>query len=571
MKKKLVRLAAVTGIAGLIASMAPLSSAFAATEPTWAGTSDAKVYLVNNTTITQIDAGTELPWNFTSGVILSSTPVPVAPTDDYEPLRLPAPTGGATTAIPFIAPVGSEKNKSAWTAWGTTANLGGLGALMPAVQPNKLTIGANAATVKANGGTYSMGLAYLSGNTVTSAYFTTINVDANVGTWKFATPPIDCATTNTDIVTTTSLVAADAQVEAGKTTTLTATVSASKVVPGNVHFFDGTTDLGGIALSSGSASKIVNIATTGAHTFSAKFVDNTVETATCPARTTDTFKASTSADVTVTGTVPTVPVPPNAAGEEALNVNSKHGATATYDEATHKATLNVDAVNEGKTVNVIAYSTPTFLGQLVVTGGKVTVDVSTLAAGTHKLSIADPNTGDVLAWAEFIKSDAAISPSFSKTIDADVAALAPADGEFSLINTSGASVHLANPVIVGGQSVVSGELGTFKVTDMRQVSKPGWSLKTDVADFKKGTDTIAASALGFAPKSVSQAGTGATAPTMGAAQTSGSASYPWNFATLAGGAFSGVSTYNADLVFTAPAGKPAGTYSSTITLTLVSN
>jgi hypothetical protein len=35
--------------------------------------------------------------------------------------------------------------------------------------------------------------------------------------------------------------------------------------------------------------------------------------------------------------------------------------------------------------------------------------------------------------------------------------------------------------------------------------------------------------------------------------------------------FSGVSTYDIDLVFTAPTGKPAGTYTSTLTLTLVSN
>ena len=41
-------------------------------------------------------------------------------------------------------------------------------------------------------------------------------------------------------------------------------------------------------------------------------------------------------------------------------------------------------------------------------------------------------------------------------------------------------------------------------------------------------------------------------------------------AVLAAGGFSGVNTYNADLVFTAPAGSPAGTYTSTLTLTLIS-
>jgi hypothetical protein len=420
-------------------------------------------------------------------------------------------------------------------------------------------------TLVTSGGSFWYGVAYTTNNgvTVSGAVYREINITAGTGNYTVGAVEVEAAAA-TDVPTTTTVSATPTSVEAGQTTTLTANVAATgKTVTGNVEFYEGTTKIGTVALSAGSASKVVTVGTTGAHAYSAKFVENTVGS--------DKFLASASTEVTVTGTAPSVPVPPNAAGEEALNVNSKHGATATYDEATHKATLNVDAVNEGKTVNVIAYSTPTFLGQLVVTGGKVTVDVSTLAAGTHKLSIADPNTGDVLAWADFIKSDAAISPSFSKTIDADVAALAPADGEFSLINTSGASVHLTNPVIVGGQSVVSGELGTFKVTDLRQVSKPGWKLSTNVADFTKGSDTIAKSALGIAPKVVSQAGTGATAPTMGAALTSGSASYPWDFATLAGGAFSGVSTYNADLVFTAPAGKPAGTYSSTITLTLVSN
>ena len=63
-------------------------------------------------------------------------------------------------------------------------------------------------------------------------------------------------------------------------------------------------------------------------------------------------------------------------------------------------------------------------------------------------------------------------------------------------NLSGSTVNLTNPAVVNGKSVVSGTLGSFKVTDLRQVSKPGWNLQTSVTDFTKGTDTIAASALG---------------------------------------------------------------------------
>jgi hypothetical protein len=402
---------------------------------------------------------------------------------------------------------------------------------------------------------------------VKAAYYTTINVDAGTGTWAFATPAAPVV--NTDIATTTTLAANPTSVEAGSTTVLTATVSASKSVSGNVEFYNGATKIGTTAVASGTASYTATVGSTGANTFSAKFVKNTVSSGT---NTTDTFLASTSADVTVTGTTPAVAMPPKAPSDNALNVTTANGATAIYDAATHKVTLsNIPAAAEGKIVNAFAYSSPTYVGSPTVTGGAITVSVSTLAAGTHNLAITDTTTGDVIAWASFSKTDAAISPSISKQINADVInGQTPADGEFSLTNDSGATVNLTNPTLVNGESVVSGELGKFHVTDLRQVTKPGWNLSTTVLDFTKGTDTIDKSALGITPKLISNAGTGASAPSLGTAQASKSAVYPWDFAALAAGGFSGVNTYNADLVFTAPAGKPAGTYSSTLTLTLIS-
>jgi hypothetical protein len=565
MKKSAYRVAAAAAVAGLFATMAPLS-AFAATEPTYDTTTDAPIYLMNGDTAERYAPGTQLDWGVSAGVIL--TAVPVTATTTPEQMRFPAPTGGALTTIAFISAPGSERTKSAWKAYGDSATLDGVGVLQPSVWPEYLGNG-NPNAVKAAGGNYSMGVAYLKNNdlTVVSAYYTTINVDAGTGTWKFASPPPTCPTLDVEHVTTTSLAPVSADVLVGNTTILTATVASDVVVPGNVEFFKGTTSLGTVGLSAGSAPKTVTVVTGGISTYSAKYVENTVSG--CPK---NHFAASTSNDATVTGTVPPPPAVPNAPTESSLNPSTAHGASATYDVATHTASLNnIPAINNGKSVNVFGYSTPTFLGLQTIAGGTVTVNVSTLAAGVHTLAVADPTTGDVYGWATFTKTDAAISPTVVKTINADVAGQTPSDGEFSLTNTSGATVNLTNPALVNGASVVSGELGTFKVTDQRMVTKPGWKLSTYVTDFTKGTDTIAASALGIDPKIVSQAGTGATAPTLGAAMTSGSASYPWNFATLAGTSFSGVSTYNADLVFTAPAGKPAGTYNSTLTLTLISN
>ncbi len=556
MNASLRRIGAGT-LAALIASVGFASTAFAATEPTtFPSGSDAPVYLVDADTNTGYAAGTQLEWDSPLGVILSAVPAPTAPTDTA-PMRLPF-VSGSLTETPFISAPGAERTPSSWKAWADEVNLNNKGAFLPNITPIGLGYGSQSSILSA-GGTFSLGVAYRSGpSTVTAAYFTTINVDATTGTWKFATP-----VTIADVATTTTLVADKASIELGSSVNLTATVAASGKTPsGNVEFYKGATKLATRALSSGSASYAVTPDATGTQTYSAKFVENTVGS--------DKFLASTSSDLSVEVTTPPPPVVPNAPTEGALNSGTANGATASYDATTHKVTLNVDAANNAKSVNVFAYSTATFLGTQTVTDGKVVADVSGLAAGTHKVAIVDPTTYEVIAWADFDKTDAAISPSITKTINAEAAAVAPSDGEFSLTNLSGDTVNLTNPAIVNGKSVVSGTLGSFKVTDLRQVSKPGWNLQTSVTDFTKGTDTIAASALGIKPKAVSQVGTDATAPTLGDEQVSGSASYPWYFATLGSGKYSGTSTYDADLTFTAPAGKPAGTYTSTLTLTLIS-
>ncbi len=556
MNASLRRIGAGT-LAALIASVGFAGTAFAATEPTtFPSGSDAPVYLVDADTNTGYAAGTQLEWDSPLGVVLSAVAAPTAPTDTA-PMRLPF-VSGSLTETPFISAPGAERTPSSWKAWADEVNLNNKGAFLPNVTPIGLGYGSQSSILSA-GGTFSLGVAYRSGpTTVTAAYFTTINVDATTGTWKFATP-----VTITDVATTTTLAADATSVDLGNSVTLTATVAASGKTPsGNVEFYKGATKLATRALSSGSASYAVTPDATGTQTYSAKFVENTVGS--------DKFLASTSSDLSVEVTTPPPPVVPNAPTEGALNSGTANGATASYDATTHKVTLNVDAANNAKSVNVFAYSTATFLGTQTVTDGKVVADASGLAAGTHKVAIVDPTTYEVIAWADFDKTDAAISPSITKTINAEAAAVAPSDGEFSLTNLSGDTVNLTNPAIVNGKSVVSGTLGSFKVTDLRQVSKPGWNLQTSVTDFTKGTDTIAASALGIKPKAVSQVGTDATAPTLGDEQVSGSASYPWYFATLAAGKYSGTSTYDADLTFTAPAGKPAGTYTSTLTLTLIS-
>ncbi len=155
--------------------------------------SDGPVYLVNNTTVVQFADGSMVDWNTDQGVVLSAVPVPTVPTD-FEPLAFPAPTNGALDAIPFITPKGSERNKAAWKLWGDSSPLNGKGALLPSVCPGCL-INGNPTPVKDAGGTYSMGVAYLKDNdqTVVSAFYTTITIEAGSGSWTFATPSTGAA------------------------------------------------------------------------------------------------------------------------------------------------------------------------------------------------------------------------------------------------------------------------------------------------------------------------------------------------------------------------------------------
>lgn len=183
--------AAVQRIAvGVVAALfAAVSLSGCAAAPTWDSSSDAPVYLMNNTTTLQFAAGSTVDWNTNQGVVLASAPILTVPTD-WDPLALPAPTNGALDYVAFLAPKGSERNKTAWKLWGHAYPLNGKGALLPSVWPGYLGNGDSKA-VKNAGGTYSMGVAYLKDNdeTVVSAYYTTITVDAGKGTWKFTTPP----------------------------------------------------------------------------------------------------------------------------------------------------------------------------------------------------------------------------------------------------------------------------------------------------------------------------------------------------------------------------------------------
>jgi len=283
MKTLTLRAAAAAVVAGLFATLAPLS-AYAATTPTFDPTTDGPVYLMDGTSATQIAEGTQLEWNYSNTIVLMNAPAP-ADLSDLTSITFPAPAAGVNDYIAFMAPKGSERTKSAWKSWGTSFPLGGFGALLPSVFPSYLGNGEPAA-VKAAGGTYSMGIAYMTNNdlTVAKAYYTTINVDAGVGTWTFVNPVVP-----TTVATTTNLSADKTSLTVGGSVTLTATVTPSAAA-GSVEFFDGSTSLGTSVVSTGKATKTTTVASVGSHSYKATYTPSS-----------SSYDASTSPVVTVTG------------------------------------------------------------------------------------------------------------------------------------------------------------------------------------------------------------------------------------------------------------------------------
>lgn len=151
-------------------------------------------------------------------------------------------------------------------------------------------------------------------------------------------------------------------------------------------------------------------------------------------------------------------------------------------------------------------------------------------------------------------------------IRAQVTESVTSDGPLELVAPFTEPVVLGNATLENNRSVSTGTLGQVEVRDARALSRPGWTLTTAVDDFVRegGSESIAKSHFGIKPRVVS--GTGVTA---GAEQVAGSATYGSTFAEGAAGSF-GTSVLNADLRFLAPEFAPAGTYTSTLTLTLVS-
>ena len=143
------------------------------------------------------------------------------------------------------------------------------------------------------------------------------------------------------------------------------------------------------------------------------------------------------------------------------------------------------------------------------------------------------------------------------------------DGVLTLEIPAGASATFAEPVLENGLSVTYGDLGAVVVRDDRSVSRPGWILTASASMLTLSGDsavTMSSAQLGIDPR-ITAGGSGVNP---GQATVAGTAIYPFIFAEAPAGVHAATSSLDADLTLLAPPQLPVGTYTGTITLTLIS-
>jgi hypothetical protein len=520
------------GISAVVAATAlvivPAVSASAAIVPTVG--SAHPLYLTSGEDGSQIPAGSSQVW----GADVFASPDPTDP-DFNSVFAVPA---GTTSVRTFISQRGHETEQAFWHAYGPLA-LTPSGILLANLKPNGNTSAGAATPSGANavanaGGDYSLGLAFLNGNTVIEADFTYITVVANpvasVAQWTFDTPVGPSA----PLVTTDP-------------------ASQSAVVGGNVTFTAAASGTPTPTVKWQSAPVATSTWTDVAGATSASLTVSNVQLA---ATGTQYRAVFTNAGGSVNSAVAVLTVTPAAVEEP---VAGDAGELPHVDVADGETSLVLDNTGiPAGTYGVWAWSTPTQLPNATVdANGDVTIDLAGLTTGTHTIALVDIATNDVVAWLTITLS------STTETVT-DLTVDVTTSNKFAL---EGVAAALDLGSAARGAST-SADLPAFTVTDDRNLL-PGWDLTSKVDDFvnaSAGNDVIAKGALSIEPRKVGPAVAGISAKTVFTASTSNLfAEGLANSSTPSTG-----TQFDAKLTFNVPATAKAGTYASKLTLTLTS-
>ncbi|HEY3606875.1 MAG TPA: phosphate ABC transporter substrate-binding protein PstS [Pseudonocardiaceae bacterium] len=138
------------------------------------------------------------------------------------------------------------------------------------------------------------------------------------------------------------------------------------------------------------------------------------------------------------------------------------------------------------------------------------------------------------------------------------------------LTVSGTPVTMSTPTDIGTALDSTGSLSPVTVSDSRLPGEPGWDATGSVGDFTSGANTFSGNALGWTPA--------ITTPDAANDVTSGGTVAPNNpglgttaaLAAALAGHGAGTTVLGAGLDLRIPLGTPAGNYSATLTVTLLS-
>ncbi|WP_194906164.1 Ig-like domain-containing protein [Catenulispora rubra] len=358
--------------------------------------------------------------------------------------------------------------------------------------------------------------------------------------------------------TTTLGLAPTSPVTFGSQVTLTATVNPAA---GTVVFLDGTTALNAtpVAVANGTATYQTSSLSVGTHSITAAFTSTDAN-----------FSSSTSTassyvvnQVGPVATTTSLIATPGSGQVQGGNVN----LTASVQPATAAGSI---AFMDGTTT----------LGTVALTNGSAAFNTTTLALGTHSLtaSFVPTNTtafGASVSSAVPITITKFVPPTTTETITTTVDA-----GSLNISVPTG-QVTLPDPALnsTGTLFTTSGSLETVTVTDNR-AGNPGWTASGLATAFSQtgGTAQISAENLGWTPgQPTGSAGQTLTigpavAPANGVpAADNGTAglSQSRTLVSAASGAGLGTAKIGASLALNVPTTTTAGTYQSTLTLTVI--
>lgn len=418
---------------------------------------------------------------------------------------------------------------SNWSAWTVSAAINRKAAAFTSLTLTGKTNGLpGISAILAAGGTYQHGLVFTknNGTTVVGAIYRTVDITAG-GTYRISAAEYVAAFTP-DFANYAATAGATATLRNGNLEVAATAANAGKTVDIWVEGEASAKHTGVVLNGSGEAIVTSDIAE-GARV--AVVEDSTVV-----------------AWVTTAGYVVEEPT-------DAANAATKVSIPAPAEGVT-TVTIPAGAANANQTFTALGWSTPTSLGQVTTDGaGNATVDASSLGIGEHTIALVD-GSDEIVAWGT-------VEFTSSTTSQTEVTVDVTTSNKFALEGVA-ASVDLGD--VKRGETTTAA-LGAFKITDDRALL-PGWTLNAAATPFvnaSAGNDQIAATALSIAPSIVSGESTGLTVPGSPLAGSGLFAEGALNSSTLEAG-----TTFNANLAFAAPAAAKAGTYTSTLTLTLVS-